>query len=50
MLLCFVYLVFVWLLVGARRSADAKDIELLVLRYQLDVCVVWPIGQTTQGE
>ena len=40
MLLSFVYLVFVSLLkllVGSRRPAQVKDIELLVLRHQLDV-------------
>ena len=36
----FVYLVFVSLLkllVGSRRPAQVKDIELMVLRHQLDV-------------
>jgi putative transposase len=40
MLLSFVYLVFVSLLkllVGSRRPAQVKDIELIVLRHQLDV-------------
>lgn len=40
MLFSFVYLVFVSLLrplSGSRRPAEVKDIELLVLRHQLDV-------------
>jgi hypothetical protein len=40
MLFSFVYLVFVSLLkllVGSRRPAQVKDIELIVLRHQLDV-------------
>jgi hypothetical protein len=40
MLFSFVYLVVVSLLklpVGSRRPAQAKDIELIVLRHQIDV-------------
>jgi putative transposase len=40
MLLSFIYLVFVSvlkLLVGSRRPTQVKDIELIVLRRQLDV-------------
>ena len=40
MFVSFVYLVFVSLLklvVGSRRPAQVKDIELIVLRHQLDV-------------
>src|SRR5215204_2855317 len=37
MALSFVYLAFVWLLIRCGRTVDVKDIELLVLRHQLEV-------------
>ena len=40
MLISFIYLVFVSLLkllIGSRRPAQVKDVELIVLRHQLDV-------------
>jgi transposase len=44
MLFSFIYLVFISLLklvIGGRRPAQVKDIELIVLRHQLDVLSRW---------